>query len=97
MKINRFSNELSNFSEADINDFNYGLGRIFRWFSYSVRCRIADIVIRRELKEEAKAVPQYQNYDNYNIIEVEGEGAAGQGEVGGGEGESSGEGAGEHA
>ena len=54
MRINRFNSEMLSFAESEINDFNLGLGRIFRWFQYYVRCRISDIQIRRELKDDAK-------------------------------------------
>ncbi len=43
MKMKNFNETLSKFTESEINEYNLGLGRIFRWYSLTIRCRIGDV------------------------------------------------------
>jgi hypothetical protein len=54
MKIQVFQKQLEVFNEQEINEYNLGYGRLFRWMYLSVRCRIQDVTSRREIQEESK-------------------------------------------
>lgn len=49
-KISRLQSRFSQFSQEDIDSYNLGLGRLFRWITMTLALRKLDIELRRELK-----------------------------------------------
>lgn len=49
-KINRLQSRFSLLSQEDIDNYNLGLGRLFRWITMTLALRKLDIELRRELK-----------------------------------------------
>ena len=46
-KIKNLLNRLSEFQENDINEFNLGLGRLYRYLTLTFKCRLVDVEIRK--------------------------------------------------
>ena len=49
-KLNRLQQRLGQFQQEDIDNYNLGLGRVFRWMTMTLALRKLDIELRRELK-----------------------------------------------
>lgn len=46
---------LDRWKDEEVDNFNLGLGRVAKWFSLTVNCRINNVLIRREQKKKQRA------------------------------------------
>ena len=48
--------EESGFSQEEVDTYNLGFGRLWKWFKYVLDCRVKDIMLRREKKDQLREI-----------------------------------------
>ena len=57
-KTNSLTKKMDKYNVEDVENFNIGYGRLFRWFSMNLKLRKVNIEIRRENLENLKVIRQ---------------------------------------
>ena len=50
--------EETTYKQLEVDEYNLGYGRLWRWFKYVLDCRVKDIMLRRQKKDQLREIRQ---------------------------------------